>query len=59
MEIKVIVKNVYGNTNVYPACPTAKILCQLTGRKTLTHTDLQNIKALGYNVVNVTAQPTF
>ena len=53
MNIQVTVRNVYGNTMVYPVCETAIKFTKLTGRKTFTHSDLCLIESLGYTVENV------
>ena len=53
MEIKVQVRNVYGNELVYPMCKKAKTFCVLTGTKTLSHWDIGHIKSLGYEIVPV------
>jgi hypothetical protein len=53
-EIKVSIKNVYGNELVYPACEVSKSFTRLTGAKTLTHMHLHIIKnELGYSVTVV------
>ena len=49
-EIKVTIKNVYGNQTIYPACESAKIFARLAGTKTLTMDAIQDIKKLGYTV---------
>lgn len=54
MEILVSVKNVYGNDLVYPMCDTGRKLAQLAGKKTLTHREIEIIKALGYTLKVVT-----
>lgn len=57
MQITVMVKNVFGNDTVYPVDDTAKLFCELTGRKTFTPKDLYTIRQLGYTV-NVQDVPT-
>ena len=56
MEIKVKLKNVYGQDLVYPACSKAKLFAQIAGTTTLTPETLSKIMFLGYEVINV--QPT-
>jgi hypothetical protein len=51
MQIIITVKNVYGNELVYPVCPKAKLFAELAGSKTLTHSALVKIEALGYTIV--------
>jgi len=50
MIINIEIKNVYGNELVYPLCETAKKLCSLTGKKTLSYNDLYTIQDLGYTI---------
>jgi len=51
-EIKVKVKNVYGQDLVYPICPKAKIFAQIAGTTTITPETLSKIMLLGYDVIN-------
>ncbi len=48
MEIKLMVKNVFGNELVYPACYQGKTFAKFKGTKTFTDTDLKILKDLGY-----------
>lgn len=50
MKIQVQLKNVYGNTTIYPICDKAKLFAALVGQKTLTARDIKHIKDLGYSV---------
>ena len=50
MEIKVMLKQVYGKDTYYPACERAHLFAKLTGSKTLTPTTLRTIRELGYVV---------
>ena len=50
MTIKVIIKNVYGNELIYPACETSQMFARLTGTKTLSRYAISIIKTLGYSV---------
>jgi len=50
MSIKVIIKNVYGNELIYPACETSHRFARLTGTKTLSRYAISVIKTLGYSV---------
>lgn len=50
MEITVEIKNVYGNTTIYPVCEKAKIFASMVGQKTLTSRDIEHIKKLGFEV---------
>ena len=51
--VTVQIKNVYGNELIYPICDTAKLFAGFTGKKTLSHADINRIKALGYEIKNV------
>lgn len=48
--VLVEVRNVYGNTTIYPANPAAERFAAIAGKKTLSNTDLMNIQALGFVV---------
>ena len=52
MEIKVTIKNVYGQDLVYPVCSKAKVFAQIAGTTTLTPETLSKIMFLGYEVIN-------
>ena len=63
MEIKVKLKNVYGQDLVYPVCSKAKVFAQIEGTTTLTPETLSKITLLGYGVnvlveTEVTNEPT-
>jgi hypothetical protein len=50
-------KNVYGNELLYPACANAKIFAALTGKKTLSTSDISLIEKLGtFTIMYQTAQ---
>ncbi len=51
--VKVEVRNVYGNELIYPANFEAERFAAIAGTKTLSRTDLMNIKALGFTVEEV------
>lgn len=56
LEIKVEIKEPYGNRLVYPVCDKAKLFASLAGIKTLGEPQshyIKNIKALGYKVIVV------
>lgn len=57
MTIKVRIKNVYGKEMIYPACPKAELFTALLGQETLTRTDINLIKQLGY-AIEVTQEVT-
>jgi hypothetical protein len=56
MNIKIVEKNVYGKTMIYPACETSKKLADLLAVKTFNHYQLAKIEALGYVMENVTVK---
>ena len=51
MNIKVTVKNVYGNDLVYPLCRKARSFTRLLGKKTLSPWELKVIQGLGYRIL--------
>lgn len=53
MNVVVEVRNVYGNEMIYPANFEAERFAAIAGKKTLSRTDLMNIKALGFVVEEV------
>ena len=54
MNIQVTTKSVYCEVKIYPACNTSLLFARIAGTKTLTLDVLNTIKALGYDVVDVT-----
>jgi hypothetical protein len=48
------IKNVYGVERIYPANETAKILTNMTGKKTLERDNIERIKKLGIAVEVIT-----
>lgn len=48
------IKNVYGVERIYPANETAKILTNMTGKKTLERDNVERIKKLGIAVEVIT-----
>jgi hypothetical protein len=50
MNATVQIKTHYGTQYIYPICETAQNLARLTGKKTLSHRDIDTIKALGYSI---------
>lgn len=51
--VEVEVRSVYGNNTIYPANYEAERFAALAGKKTLSPTDLANIKALGFLVKEI------
>ena len=49
-KIQIEMKEVYGETKVYPVCERAKIFAQISNTKTLTNETLKNIERLGYQL---------
>lgn len=56
MNIKVRIKNIYGNDLIYPVCDKAKYFAAIAKKKTFSKDDIQNIKKLGFEVNVVVAQ---
>lgn len=50
MQITVKAKNNYGTIVFYPVCRMAQQFTEMVGQKTLTHTDLQKIKAMEVSI---------
>ena len=50
MKIQIEMKEVYGETKVYPVCEKAKIFAAIAGTKTLTSETLKNVERLGYKL---------
>lgn len=50
MSIQVSIKNVYGNETIYPMCEKSKAFARMLGQKTLTFSDIQHIKEIGFEV---------
>ena len=50
MKIQIEMKEVYGETKVYPVCPKAKLFAKIAGTKTLTRGVLEDIERLGYQL---------
>ncbi len=53
MEIKITVRNIYGALTIYPACETARKFARIARTKTLTFETLEQIRSLGYRVVEL------
>lgn len=53
-NLQVVVKNVYGNDLIYPACNTTKMITELTGTKTLVPHQIKILKQNGYNLEIIT-----
>ena len=49
--LKIVEKNVYGETRYYPACPDSEAFARIAGTKTLTKRVLRDIaRCLNYRV---------
>ena len=53
MTVTVEVRSIYGQLKVYPICPRAKLFAEIAGSKTLTHSTLCKIEALGYEIISI------
>jgi hypothetical protein len=49
-EIIVKIKNNFGNEAIYPACDKARIFAEMVGQKTLTRSNIETIKKLGFTI---------
>ena len=49
-SITVEVRDVYGNTLVYPVCDTAKLFARIANKTTLNASILNDVVQLGYQV---------
>jgi hypothetical protein len=58
MKIQIEMKEVYGETKVYPVCEKAKLFARIAGTKTLTRPVLEDIERLGYQL-ELTVNPTY
>lgn len=50
MKIQIEMKEVYGDTKIYPVCEKAKLFSKIANTKTLTKETLENIERLGYQL---------
>ncbi len=53
--IKVMLRNVYGEEKIYPACGKAEVFVEMLEQKTLTDYQVEMIKKLGFQVEIVTS----
>ena len=52
MNIKVQLKDVYGQRRIYPACETSKLLLSMSPtRLTFDERQINTIKKLGYTII--------
>lgn len=58
MQIKIEIKNVYGEQRFYPRCTTGELFAKIAGTKTLTPENCELIKSLGYEFVPFHAEWT-
>jgi hypothetical protein len=50
MNATFTVKTVYGSDLIYPVCRTAKVLTELTGKKTLNEREIRNLQSIGVQI---------
>ncbi len=48
MELKVKIKNVFGNKTIYPLCEKGVLLAKFKKQTTFTDNDVSMLKELGY-----------
>lgn len=52
MQLTILIRQVYGNETIYPACPAAQTFADMLGQKTLTRNNLRYIAQLGYEILS-------
>jgi hypothetical protein len=57
--LTVQIKQVYGTEKIYPVSKEALIFAQLLGQTTLTRSDINKIKQLGYEIAVATETINF
>ena len=50
MDLKLLVKNVYGQERIHPACPRSEIFAKILGTKSIPEYQLPYLEELGYGV---------
>jgi hypothetical protein len=50
MNILVTIRTVYGNEMIYPANEAAQVVTLLIGKKTISRSDISNLKKLGHTI---------
>lgn len=53
MKVEYTVKSHYGNDYKYPMNPVAQMITELTGRKTLSESDISTLRKHGFDCVQV------
>ena len=53
MEIKVIVKHLYGKELIYPMCKISNVFADIAKTKTLSIEVLRSLKSIGYTIIEV------
>ena len=48
MNILIEIKNVYGKEVIYPKCEKSTLIAKMLGQKTLTRSNLQYLKEIGF-----------
>ena len=51
MNITVEIREVYGQSKIYPVCDKAQTFAHIAGTTTILPRDIQRIQELGYEVV--------
>jgi hypothetical protein len=55
--ITVRIQNNYGSQQIYPACTQSALFTDLVGQRTLTHSQIQIIKQLGFKIEVKPSEP--
>lgn len=56
--MQVQIKQVYGEDKIYPVSENAKIVCMMLTQKTLTYSNVDHLKRLGFTIEVVTNTPS-
>lgn len=49
-DLRLLVKNVYGQRRIYPACEKSMVLAKMLGSKSIPEYQIDYLKELGYEV---------
>lgn len=52
-ELKVKIKNVYGNDLMYPACSESQMFCDIANSKTITDSLKKILEKNGYKITSI------
>jgi len=55
-NLKVLIRNNFGNNCVYPYCEFTRMITKITGTKTLTDSTISRLRSYGYSFEVVAEQ---